>query len=150
MDDLYVRLQKALDEAERQARAAARKVAEHIYPPARVDGSWQPEGEVSAGVLIEECGHWTAKPYLFGKAVRGGGRPGWEPWGILTGQPPIADHVAGWDPSTVLRLVERDRKLLAWHDQSASVHCSCSLPLYPCRELVAAAEFWLTDTEERG
>lgn len=105
MDDLYVRLQKALDEAEQRGRALL--------------------------VSAQRTSLMLKEPRLLGREI-----PGWHAW-------PDVEAMCGRE----LGLIERDRKLLAWHDQSASVHCSCSLPLYPCRELVAAAEFWLTDTE---
>lgn len=142
MDDLYVRLQKALDEAEKRVKACS-------------PGPWRVnDSEYAEAILDAED-----------RDIVSGGRWGGE--ARIFDSDEDAQHIARWDPSTVLRLIERDRDLLrdhtwsvvwkpvqgdpVWGDCCSWCSLTASSPVRaPCAEIERAAEFWLTDTEERG
>jgi hypothetical protein len=94
--DVRQQLTEALDEAERIARAAT-------------PGPWEAENEyrMLKGCRCMSC--WEDEPYAM--AIHEIDARGEDSSPILP--PGDAIHIARWDPATVLRLVERDRKLLA-------------------------------------
>lgn len=62
-----------------------------------------------------------------------------------------AQHIARWDPSTVLKLIQRDRALLAAHVPRSRSRINCCFSdghFWPCPEIKAAAEFWLSQEGE--
>lgn len=138
MSDLSTRLLAALDEAERKARAAT-------------PGPWaKPYDGADDGWLIHNA---RGTEYVLTVSVVYSGRA-----------EPDAEHIASWDPNTVLRLIARDRALLTAYeraDRYVAEHVEqCGENLCSCREYVtwtatasalrmvlgAAAEFWLGDT----
>jgi hypothetical protein len=63
----------------------------------------------------------------------------------------VATFLRRWDPSTVLRLIERERRLTERHrpdqDDSPIVRCFTDDDLWPCDEINLAAAFWLGTPE---
>lgn len=67
----------------------------------------------------------------------------------------IAEHIARWNPSTVLRLVERDRRLIERHQPEIGLSGEpgqwCAGCHYTwtdeCPELLGTAAFWLGTPE---
>lgn len=141
MDDLYVRLQKALDEAEERAKSFSTR-------------SWRSvSGEYGPGLKTghddEETWSRECNPQVWRCDDEADGCPD-----IARQWLAEAEHIARWDPSTVLRLIERDRNLLEAYDDARAADAGNPLIdevrlLALRRELDRAAEFWLTDTEER-
>jgi hypothetical protein len=117
MSDLVERLRAALDEAEKLAQAI-------------------PEGERD---WLPSATWFTDMLHPMQSQLRE--RPGWLP--VIT-EEDIA-HIARWDPDTVLRLVERDRALLARYEAVIDIELAWAQVEILHGEVERAAEFWLGD-----
>lgn len=134
MTDVRQQLAEALDEAERQAKACGEGVTwsvEHRY-------AWEGEN------LEADCRDGRCE------CCRIQGSNGMCIYDEGGHDAHDARHIARWDPSTVLRLVERDRELLRLH----KVYEGEQFPNHDGGyadalddQLTAAAAFWLGTPE---
>lgn len=141
MTDISTRLLAALDEAEKRAREAFEGATGWGGQP--MSGRWYQNTDGHGGGNVEdETG---------GVVVHDEGMPTVEQ----------AEHIASWDPNTVLRLIARDRALLAEHARVEPGYCQRCTPdeelpephrwwmQHPCRTVQLTAEFWLGDSRAR-
>jgi hypothetical protein len=142
-DDVRKQLVEALDQAEKLAKRAASLCGCH--PPAP-EWAFDP-GDEEGRILVVDDPHPEARRKLSRR------------WNGTYEGLFMAEHIARWDPSTVLRLIERDRALLAefdkemvWLDEETDPTVRVVVGgLLTAREgeIKRAAAFWL-GTPEAG